>query len=230
VVEVLEIGYVENDLPYQRQQRSLLALLMRDGLYHLPAADGLPLVWLRMPDWQPHRQDYCRWQRTLNKGIISMSAYDDFQQDFLNANTWAQRKDGLPLDLLDALSDAEKLTAEEELLHRVENDDPWVIQGLAHLKSARALERLRPLLNLKTGLMQVHIATAIYELSGDLSMERIVADFVANENNHWAVKIDAIYCLAKFKTESARVVLHRLESDKEHLIVYNAKRVLGVKQ
>jgi HEAT repeat protein len=159
-----------------------------------------------------------------------MSAYNDFQRDFLNANTWAQRKDGLPLDLLDALSDTEKLTAEEELLRRVENDDPWVIQGLAHLRSARALERFPPLLKAKSGLMQVHIATAIYELSGDLSMEQIVADFTADEKNDWTVRIDAIYCLAKFRTESAQAVLHRLESDKEHLIAYNAKRAVGVKQ
>ena len=127
-----------------------------------------------------------------------MSAYDDFTSGFLNANTWAQRKEGLPLDLLDALSEPEKLLAEYQLLKRIEGNDPWVIDGLAHLKSARALERLRPLLVVKEGLIRVHIATAIYQLSGDLAMERIVADFAANEANFWGSRIDAVHCLAKF--------------------------------
>jgi len=152
-----------------------------------------------------------------------MSAYDDFTRDFLNAKTWAQRKDGVPLDLLDALSDSEKVMAEDELLQLVEGNDPWIIDGLAHLKSTRALERLRPLLTVKRGLVRVHIATAIYRLSGDLTMERIVADFAANKANHWSSRIDAVHCIANFKTESVRAELRRLESDKEYLVSYNAK-------
>ena len=109
------------------------------------------------------------------------------------------------------------------MLQRLDRDDPWVIDGLAHLKSARGLERLRPLLAVKKGVLRVHIATAIYQVSGDLSMERIVADFAANEANLWGSRIDAIYCLAKFKTESARATLRRLESDNDNVVSYNAK-------
>ena len=74
-----------------------------------------------------------------------MSAYDDFERDFLNADTWAQRKDGLPLDLLDALSDAEKVKA-GQILARL--DDTNVKAGLdvarAQWESARtAVEETR---------------------------------------------------------------------------------------
>ena len=36
------------------------------------------------------------------------AAWSHFEQNFLNANSWAQRKDGFPADLLDALSPEER--------------------------------------------------------------------------------------------------------------------------
>ena len=41
---------------------------------------------------------------------------DIFRKEFLGANSWAQRKDGVPLDLLDNLSIEELKVAESELI------------------------------------------------------------------------------------------------------------------
>ena len=47
------------------------------------------------------------------------SAYKDFDRWFLHANTWQERKDGAPLELLDKLNPEEKQTAEEVLISRL---------------------------------------------------------------------------------------------------------------
>ena len=44
---------------------------------------------------------------------------DIFRKGFLEANSWAQRKDGVPLDLLDNLTDEELKIAEVELINVV---------------------------------------------------------------------------------------------------------------
>ncbi len=53
----------------------------------------------------------------------------------MGANTWAQRKDGVPLDLLDKLSVDELKTAEVELTKSANLGDTWPILGLGHIKS-----------------------------------------------------------------------------------------------
>ena len=46
-----------------------------------------------------------------------------FRRDFLNANSWAQRKDGCPLYILDKLTKEELEVAEIELLKRLDLND-----------------------------------------------------------------------------------------------------------
>ena len=62
-----------------------------------------------------------------------------FRKEFLNANSWAQRKDGVPLDLLDNLSIEELEIAEKDLIERLSLKDDWPINGLGHIKSQKAL-------------------------------------------------------------------------------------------
>lgn len=52
---------------------------------------------------------------------------DIFRKEFLEANSWSQRKDGVPLDLLDNLTDEEQKTAEIELIKVVSLRDNWPI-------------------------------------------------------------------------------------------------------
>ena len=58
------------------------------------------------------------------------SAYKDFDRWFLHANTWQERKDGAPLELLDKLNPEEKQTAEEVLISRLSTGDSWPARRL----------------------------------------------------------------------------------------------------
>ena len=85
-----------------------------------------------------------------------------FRDEFLNANTWSQRKDGVPLDLLDNLSDEELKIAEKELIDVVSTKDDWPIMGLGHIKSQNALKKLYNLLPQSKKGMKVTIAHSIF--------------------------------------------------------------------
>jgi hypothetical protein len=68
--------------------------------------------------------------------------FDIFKKEYLEANTWAQRKDGVPLDLLDNLTNEELKAAEAELIKAASLRDDWPIVGLGHIKSKDALPTL----------------------------------------------------------------------------------------
>lgn len=89
---------------------------------------------------------------------------DIFIKEFLKANTWAQRKNGFPLDLLDNLTDEELKTAEIELIKVVSLRDDWPIIGLGHIKSKNALPTLYELLDNSKGAIKVTIAHSIFQI------------------------------------------------------------------
>jgi hypothetical protein len=67
--------------------------------------------------------------------MIMTDRLERFKKDFLMANSWPQRKDGVPLDLLDALSPEELKKAERMLIEALGHRDSWPIRGLGHIKS-----------------------------------------------------------------------------------------------
>ena len=152
-----------------------------------------------------------------------------FRSGYYEANTWAARKDGPPDYLIDALNEADRVIAEEELLQRLDGSDHWTVSALAKLRSQKAVPKLRNLLLTKSSL-RADIATAIYLITGDDSFEYLVI----REAKAWSLfpswirftRIDAIHLLANFKTASAFKVLDALCYDKDHLIAYNAKLAL----
>ncbi|MDZ4746401.1 MAG: hypothetical protein SGJ05_10420 [bacterium] len=87
---------------------------------------------------------------------------DIFRKDFLGANSWPQRKDGVPLDLLDNLSPDELKTAEQELLTAASLRDDWPIIGLGHIKSIKSIPILYNLLGKSKTSMTVTIAHSIF--------------------------------------------------------------------
>lgn len=80
-----------------------------------------------------------------------MKNIDRFRKDFLGANTWAQRKDGVPIDLLDKLTRDELKIAETELMQALSLRDHWPIIGLGHIQSKAALPKLYELLHNSNG-------------------------------------------------------------------------------
>ena len=157
-----------------------------------------------------------------------MDLYARFESEFLNANSWAQRKDGVPLDLLDSLDTRDRERAVAQLLSRLDGRDTWPIDGLAHLREVSALSPLRKLLGHRSAIIRAHAAAAIFALEGDTSVESYASSLVTSADAHWGDRIDAIWCLVKFRTQSAKAALEQASRDSEFLVSYNAKRALAV--
>jgi hypothetical protein len=152
------------------------------------------------------------------------TAWSNFEQDFLNANSWSQRKDGFPADLLDALSLEERNQAIAILRQKLDGRDDWPVRAMAHLQVKDTVPNLQTLLRQERyPVMRAVIATAIYELTGDAEMEREVASVAAACDKEWVHRLDAIHCLGRFKTDSAQKLLNKLTHDSDYLVSYNAK-------
>lgn len=149
-----------------------------------------------------------------------------FRREYLHANTWAQRKEGVPLDLLDKLSAEELLHAEEDLIAVASVGDTWPIMGLGHIKSEKALPKLYELLSKSDKNIKVTIAHAIFQICSDPEMIEIVLKEVPKIND-WYQMIDILYLLPDFKDSRITHLIEELAHHSEYLIAYNATRVLG---
>jgi hypothetical protein len=155
-------------------------------------------------------------------------AWQRFERDFLNAKSWPQRKDGFPSDLLDALSSDERERAIAVLKERLDGRDDWPVRAMAHLKVSESVPVLHALIRkVEFPAMRAVIATTIYELSGDESMEIEVASVAAASEREWMYRLDAIHCLGRFKTKSALKLLCELTHDPDYLVSYNARLAGG---
>ncbi len=150
-----------------------------------------------------------------------------FRKEFLNANSWAQRKDGVPLDLLDNLSSEELEIAEKDLIERLSLKDDWPINGLGHIKSQKALPKLYDLFKKSKREMKISIAHSIFQISGDKEM----IDAVLTEMpklKHWTSIIHMLYLLPIFKDEKIDEMLNSYREHKDYLVAYNATQAMGL--
>ena len=105
--------------------------------------------------------------------------------------------------------------------------DDWPILGLAHLRSRRALGRLKELLGKSEGGMKVKIAAAIYQISGDPGMAALALQTTdAITNTH--TLIDILYLLPAFNDSRVQARLQSYRLHPEYLVAYNATRALGL--
>lgn len=151
----------------------------------------------------------------------------NFRSEFLKANTWAQRKEGVPLDLLDALSPSDLKIAEAELIEAAGLGDSWPILGLAHIRSVAAVPKFYQLLAKASKGMKVTIAYAIFRSNGDPQMIRTVLDELPLVNNQYEL-IDLLYLLPGFNDPDITKALQDYQNDKEYLVAYNATRAQGL--
>ena len=150
-----------------------------------------------------------------------------FRDDFLNANTWGQRKDGVPLDLLDKLSETEIEIAENELIEKLDLRDDWPIQGLGHIKSQKALPLLYELLPKSQKTMRVTIAHSIFQIKHDKAMIEIVLEEMPRLE-HWTEITHLLHLLPTFQDERINALLNNYREHKDYLVAYNATRVMGL--
>jgi hypothetical protein len=152
---------------------------------------------------------------------------DIFRKEFLNANTWAQRKEGVPLYLLDNLTEEELKLAEVELIKTANPGDTWPIIGLGHIKSKDSLPVLYKLLTKSTKNIKVTIAHSIFQICQDKKMVDIVLEETPKVTN-WYDLIDILYMLPDFKDERVTTMLNNFRNHKDYLVAYNATRALGL--
>jgi len=150
-----------------------------------------------------------------------------FKREFLGANTWAQRKDGIPLDLLDKLTNDEIKVAELELIKVLSLDDDWPIIGLGHIKSKDALPLLFKLLEKSKRTMKVKIALSIFQISQDEKMKDIVIETMPHITGEYEL-VDVLYYLPKFQDKRITELLHIYRNHKNYLVAYNATQNLGM--
>lgn len=150
-----------------------------------------------------------------------------FRDEYLNANTWSLRKDGVPLDLLDNLSTEELKIAEKELIDSLSLKDDWPIKGLGHLKSKDALTKLYELLPKSKKGMKVTIAHAIFQICDDKEMIKIALTETPKISNQYEL-INVVYLLKGFEDEKVNEMLDGLREHDEYLVAYNATRALGL--
>lgn len=150
-----------------------------------------------------------------------------FRSEFLEANSWEQRKDGTPLYLLDNLSDEEREVAEEMMIKAVGLHDHWPIVGLGHIQSKDALPGLYKLLEKSERVMRVIIAQAIFQIKHDNSMIDIVLDTMPTITKEEEL-IDVLYYLPKFNDQRITDLHHTYRNHEEYLVAYNATRYLGL--
>lgn len=150
-----------------------------------------------------------------------------FYKDYLNANSWPQRKDGVPLDLLDNLNQADKIIAEKELIEHADLNDSWPIIGLGYLKSTLSLDKLYYLLDKGSQQIKITIAHSIFLINNDSRMVEIVLKETERLNNQYDI-IAILYMLSDFKDSRVDKVLNDFRNHKEYLVAYNATRALGL--
>jgi len=152
---------------------------------------------------------------------------DKFRKEFLQANTWAQRKDGVPLYLLDNLTTEELIIAEVELIKVLSLKDDWPIVGLGHIKSKDALPTLYDLLAKSKSSMKVTIAHSIFQICQDTKLIEIVLETMPRITNQYEL-IDVLYYLPGFKDKRVTELHHNYRNHKEYLVAYNATQSLGL--
>ena len=154
-----------------------------------------------------------------------------FYSEFLHANTWAQRKDGVPLELLGNLTAEELEIAERELISAAGLNDTWPIRGLGYIRSTASLSKLYGLLERSKGMMSVFLAHAIYSICHDEKMIGITMAETRSLIKKLPRKeyelMDVILLLPDFQNEQINQVLSSLCGSRYDLIAYNAARVSG---
>lgn len=152
---------------------------------------------------------------------------DIFRSEFLGANTWAQRKEGVPLELLNKLSPEERRIAEVELIESAGLRDTWPILGLGYIKSVHSLPTLYSLLDKSDGSFKVTVAYAIFQICQDRQMIDVVLEELPGITDQYEL-IDVLYLLPVFNSEEITKLLNNYCNHEEYLVAYNATNALGL--
>lgn len=157
-------------------------------------------------------------------------------------NDYAHREGFTNTQILDGLTEQEKLELEELLIAKLNNQqngnvDTLIIKTLGYLKSRKALPILLHLLEMDINNMdKLIIASCIFEINQDINMVDIaISSFLKlddekNDSYYIYKLIPAFSFLAKFKNNKADKLIERYITHNEFLVANSAKRALGLDQ
>lgn len=158
---------------------------------------------------------------------MSSNKLEIFRRQFLNADSWAQRKEGVPIDLLESLSNEELEIAENELIENLTLKDDWPIHGVGYIKSEKALPKLYDLLEKSEKGMKISIAHSIFQISDNKEMIDVVL-IEMPKLKHWTEIIHILYLLPTFKDKRTDSMLNDYREHKDYLVAYNATQAMGI--
>jgi hypothetical protein len=159
-----------------------------------------------------------------------MEHVDRVIEQFLPPQTYQHRKDGPTLGLIDKLTSEEKFVFEQKLIERLEKGDTdiWIVEGLAYVKSEKALPALYNLLS-RTGMKpsRITIESSIYQICKDpLMVDAALEDSMQVKDKFSIISI--FYHLAQFRDSRVNDFVRQYFDDPDYLISYNAKRAIGI--
>ena len=149
----------------------------------------------------------------------------NFRTYFLNAYTWSERKDGIPLHLLDNLEDEDLKIAEQELINNLSLRDDWPILGLGHIKSKKSLSKLYELLSESKKEQKISIALAIFKICADSKMIDITFEEMVKVKDTYSL-IHIVYLLVEFENDKINQFVANLRKHNNYLVAYNASSAL----
>jgi len=156
-----------------------------------------------------------------------LAAWESFLDEFFRRPGRA----GPDLSVLDALTEPEREQAVDLLLAAAGKGDVRAIQGLAHLRAARAVGPLRSLMRGHRGLVRVYAAAALWWLDRDaqalatLCREAVHRPWLRRSAPHRA---HAAAILSQIDHDAARRALAQVIHDPEYEVRYHAYEGLAV--
>jgi hypothetical protein len=157
---------------------------------------------------------------------MKSEAFQEFEQWFLNADSWAIRKEGPNLKVIGKLSSDEKVIAEDMLLNRLDFKDSWIIYGLGELRSKKAESILRASLNKYSDSILVSIYWALWMISKDIVYFDYLCKFIDKNKNEF-VLIESIFALESFPIDKSLNVFTKSLNHESYLVRYNSFQILG---
>jgi len=130
-------------------------------------------------------------------------------------------------DIIDSLTEEEKLQVEDRLIQMLENsDDNFIADTLAYMKSYKAIPSLLRLLDrTSTPQQKIVVAACIYRISHSEKMVKVVIHEFHMINDKLA-KIGAFSWLQKFHQPATDKILEEYSQDEDLTVAYVAKELL----
>ncbi|NVM02467.1 MAG: HEAT repeat domain-containing protein [Candidatus Helarchaeota archaeon] len=145
------------------------------------------------------------------------SEWHRFMYEFFERSAYEQWHDGVNPNVVLDLVGEEREEAENMLIESVQKGGMWPTDGLAALKSKKALPILKKKLNNAPPPTNVRIAEAIEEIEGSGEYVSVIIDELLTGGSPYD-RLEAAMVLRKFPTQEAIIALFKGVLDPDYLV------------